>query len=146
MADALVKPIEVYAYDKDDNLLGGKAAVIVKQEIIDPDAIREAADTLKETIETGFTTISTSIANEALPEAENSLVVVDTETGELFDEVTNVLTDGTILNQWTDGIETACETAVSEHNRLQTEANNNAINDAEAITGQVRIVKKEVEV
>ena len=141
----LTQPIRIYVYDKDDKLISTVEAAIVKN-LINPDEVKNAVDNVKDVIEEGFSTISTALANEALPDAENAIVVEGTNTSSLFDEVTAALTDGTLSNQVTPSIDDMYTLAVEKHNSFQEEANENARTSANGVSGKVKTKEEYMEV
>lgn len=134
MAD-LVKPIYIYIYDKDNKKLATVSSDIAKN-YLDPNEVKENVDNLETVIADGLSTISTAIASEALPEAETALVVEDTKTDELFDEVTNALTDGTITTSLNEGIDEIYNISVTKHNEIQEKFNDDARTEANNYEGK----------
>lgn len=128
----LVQPIRFSVYDKDQKYLGYIESKSAKLDI-NPDTVRTKIDELVDVMETGLNNISSAICNEAEPDAENSLVIVDTETTEIFTQVNTFLTDGSIISSVSDSLETVYEAAVSSHNQIQTAYNDAARDAAKAV-------------
>ena len=128
MADSLVQRIRCTVYDKDNNYLGYVDAPNAKLDI-DPNTVREKIDNLLEVIDEQLGIISKAVTNEAQPDAANSLVVVDTDTQSLFDQVEEILTDGSIKETLSGSLEDAYSTAVQRFNEIQ-EGYNEAAREA----------------
>ena len=138
----LTNPIVISVYDKDNNLIATVTSSVAK-DYIDPDEIQTAIDNLKTTIEDGLSTIELAMESEALPTADNALVIRDTDTSSLFFQVTDSLTDGSIMEQVSAVVDGIYDEAVTAHNTLQEEANSKARNEANSVSGKSRIVEKE---
>lgn len=141
MAD-LVRPIKVYVYDKDNNLIATVSSDVAKN-YLDPNEVQENVENLETVIADGLTTINNAISSEAAYDAENALVVEDTNTRELFDEITNTLTDGTITTSLNKSIDEMYNISVTKHNEIQEKFNQDARDKANNYSGKSRTVEIE---
>ena len=135
----LVSPKIYYVYDEHETLIHQYESEDVSENYINPDEVKSAIDNLKTVLEDGFTNIGNKIADEAAYDAENALVVEDTNTSSLFDEVSGMLTDGTIMTELNTTLDSMYESAVAKHNELQEAANLQTSEIANSSYGKSRV-------
>lgn len=122
----MVSPKTYRGYDKDGNVLCTVTAVDAN-EYINPAEVRSALDKVKTVAEEGMENIVKAL-NNVEPDASEAVIVQGTKMTETINEVCTAIKD--IPENMASSIEEAYPRAVSEHDRLQNEANDTAYNGA----------------